>query len=357
MHEGVKATDTPAEPADVAAAEFAGTGPAPNGTGLAATRDLDLLVMGEINPDIVVAAVDPRPVFGQVERVVDAIRITIGSSSAIFAAGAARLGLRTGFFGTVGDDTFGRFMLTAMAERGIDVSACVVDAARPTGASVILAGPHDRAILTAVGTIDALDVDAIPDGLLQRARHVHVGSYFFQRTSRDRLPAFFRTAQEAGLTTSFDCNWDPDDAWDGGIDAMLPVTDVFFPNAAEATRIARLPDVVDAARELALRGTENRLPGRASLVVAVKRGAEGALVVAGDELLERPALPVVPVDTTGAGDSFDAGFLLGWLSGWPLTASLDLGVVCGSISTQVVGGTVGQPTLEEAQAVLAGWQR
>lgn len=319
-------------------------------------RGLDLLVLGEINPDIVVAAEDVGPVFGQVERVVDAIRLTIGSSSAIFAAGAARLGLRTGFFGVVGDDPFGHYMLEAMAERGIDVSACVIDPTRPTGASVILAAPHDRAILTAVGTIDALDVDALPPDLLRRARHVHVGSYFFQRTSRDRLPAFFRTAHAAGLTTSFDCNWDPEDRWDGGIDAMLRVTDVFFPNAAEATRIARLDGVVDAARELVRRGSD-AAPRIRGLTVAVKQGAEGALVVSSNECIELPALPVQPVDTTGAGDSFDAGFLYGWLGGWSLRDCLELGIVCGSISTLEVGGTVGQPTLERAREAVAGWRR
>jgi hypothetical protein len=82
--------------------------PAPAG------RDLDLLVLGEVNPDVVVRAADPRPVFGQVERWVDAIELVIGSSSVIFACGAARLGLRTAFAGVVGDDALGRFMLAAM---------------------------------------------------------------------------------------------------------------------------------------------------------------------------------------------------------------------------------------------------
>ena len=254
----------------------------------------------------------------------------------------------------------------------------VVDPSRPTGASVILAAPEDRAILTAVGTIDALDVDALPAELLHRARHVHVGSYFFQRTSRDRLPAFFRAVQEAGLTTSFDCNWDPTERWDGGIDALLPVSDVFFPNAVEAMRLARLDDAEAAARELARRGASTRverrpwlagwLGGRAGasrdpgdpapgdLIVAVKCGADGALVVHGGDLLRLPALSVKPVDTTGAGDSFDAGFLYGWLAGWSLREALRLGVACGSLSTEHVGGTAGQPTLEQAQAALAAWR-
>jgi sugar/nucleoside kinase (ribokinase family) len=341
--------------------------------------DLDLLVLGEINPDIVVTAADPRPIFGQAEKIVDTVRLTIGSSSAIFACGAARLGLRTGFFGVVGDDALGRFMLEAMSARGVDVSACVVDASRPTGASVILTAPDDRAILTAIGTIEALDVDALPPDLLRRARHVHMGSYFLQQAGRSRLPDFFRSAQQAGLTTSFDCNWDPTGRWDGGVSSLLSVTDVFLPNASEALHLTQLHDVEAAARELARRGAVGRLtaslrlaarmsgdrgrehgregPELGELAVVVKLGADGAVVVRGDEVVKQPALPVAPVDTTGAGDSFDAGFLFAWLTGRSLEHALALGVACGSISTQQVGGTEAQPTIEQARAAIAHWRR
>ena len=101
-------------------------------------RDLDLLVIGELNPDVIVLGAPERPAFGQAETLVDAISLTVGSSSAIMACGAARLGLRVGFAGIVGDDDLGRFMLRALADRGVDVGACLVDATRPTGASVIL---------------------------------------------------------------------------------------------------------------------------------------------------------------------------------------------------------------------------
>ena len=173
-------------------------------------RDIDIVVVGEINPDIIVADPDPVPIFDEVERVVDSIRMTVGSSSAIFACGAARLGLRIAFCGVVGDDALGRFMLDAMAEHGIDVSACVVDPHRPTGATVIMTSGSQRAMLTAMGAIGALDVDAVPSSLIARARHLHLGAFYLQDRSRERLPAFFAAARVRGLTTSFDTNWDPD---------------------------------------------------------------------------------------------------------------------------------------------------
>ena len=317
-----------------------------------AAGDIDILVVGEINPDIVIADPDPEPAFGEVERVVRSIEMTVGSSSAIFACGAARLELRVAFCGVVGDDVFGRYMLDEMARRGVDVSACTVDANRPTGASVILTSGTDRAILTAMGAIGALDVDSIPSWMIGRARHLHSGSFFLQETSRDRLPAFFAAARERGLTTSFDTNWDPTDRWAGGVEAMLGASDAFFPNAAEARRIAGIDDVDEAARALAASASIGRTDGVP--IVAVKLGAGGALACRADGRIVRvPAMTIEPADTTGAGDSFNAGFLRAWLDGGDLHESLELGVVCGALSTRRTGGVDGQATLREARDAIA----
>jgi sugar/nucleoside kinase (ribokinase family) len=307
-----------------------------------AGRDLDVLVLGEVNPDVIVRAADPRPAFGQVERLVDSIDLVIGSSSAIFACGAARLGLRTAFVGVVGDDPMGRFMLDAMQAHGIDVAGCRVDLDVPTGATVILTSGTDRAILTAPGTIPLLRDEDIPEELVGRARHLHVGSLFLLDALRPRLATRLAAARRAGLTTSVDCNWDPRETWDGGVRAILRETDVFLPNAAEATRIAGTRDVEAAARALVAAGPR---------VVAVKCGTDGAIAVARDgTLMQVPSLAVEAVDTTGAGDSFDAGFVAGFLAGRPVHACLALGVVAGSLSTLRIGGTASQPTMAEAEA-------
>ena len=276
--------------------------------------------------------------------------MTVGSSSAIFACGAARLGLRVAFVGVVGDDPFGRFMLEAMAGRGIDVSACTVDPDRPTGATVVLTSGRDRAILTAMGTIGRSTSTRCRTRMLGRARHLHSSCFFLQDTSRDRLPAFMAAARARGLTTSFDTNWDPTGRWDGGVMEMLAACDVFLPNEAEACRIAARDDVEDAARELARiggrdrpsrrrtdRGRQARLEGRAR-----RSDRTGSL-----ESASRRS-PSTPVDTTGAGDSFDAGFLRAWLDGASIADALRLGAVCGALSTLGRGGVDAQPTHAEA---------
>src|SRR5512141_1275201 len=115
----------------------------------------DILVAGEINPDLVLTG-NVIPEFGQVEKLVDSAALTIGSSSAIFACGAARLGLRVAFIGMCGDDIFGRFMLDEMSRRAVDVSNVIVRPDGQTGLSVILNNGADRAILTHPGLIAEL---------------------------------------------------------------------------------------------------------------------------------------------------------------------------------------------------------
>ncbi len=315
------------------------------------TSEFDLLVIGEINPDIIVTDPDPQPVFGQVDRLVDGIALVIGSSSVIFACGAARLGLRTAFFGTVGDDPFGRFMLSSMADRGIDVTGCIVDPTLPTGVTVVLSAPQDRATLTALGTIGAMRLTNVAKDLARRARHVHVGSYFLQEALQPDLPDFFRSVRQAGGTTSLDSNWDPTERWNGGLEDLLVETDVFLPNSAEARKLTGCDDDTTAGREL-LRRVEQ--PGRLDTprCVVVKQGAQGAVAFYNGQTVQRRALRVEVADTTGAGDSFDAGFVYGWLAGWPLVDSLDFGIACGSLSSTRVGGTEGQPTVAQARAAL-----
>jgi sugar/nucleoside kinase (ribokinase family) len=302
----------------------------------------DLLVVGDCNPDLVIRGGDVEPAFGQAERLVEKAELTIGASAAIVACGAARLGLRTALVAAVGDDLFGRFMLDALAERDVDTRGCVIDPARPTGLTVVLSRPGDRAILTAPGAIGALRADLVDRDLLRSARHVHVASYFLQPALQQDVPALFEEARAAGATTSLDVNWDPAERWNSGIRAALGATDVFFPNAMEARRVAGLDDVDAAVAMLATWGP----------VVAAKLGASGGLARRGKEVVRAPALDVDAVDTTGAGDGFDAGFIAGHLAGWSLERTLALACACGSLTTRAPGGTAGQPTMEEALATL-----
>jgi sugar/nucleoside kinase (ribokinase family) len=300
----------------------------------------DVLVAGEINPDLILTG-NVLPEFGQVEKLIDSYTLAIGSSSAIFACGAARLGLKVAFIGVCGDDIFGRFMLAEMQKRNVDTSHVIIRGDSKTGLSVILNREADRSILTCLGAMADLQASDVPDDLLRQARHIHVASYFLQTGLQQDLPALFRRARALGRTTSLDTNYDPTEAWPG-FDELLSSTDIFFPNKTEALSITGTEEIESAAKQLA---------GKSKLV-AIKLGADGALVQDKESTISVPSPAVKVVDTIGAGDSFDAGFLYGYLNGWHLERSLRLGAVCGALSTQGAGGTAAQPTLAQALMFL-----
>jgi len=311
------------------------------------TAKFDLAIIGDCNPDLILTGEGVEPAFGQAEHLVDGMSFTIGGSAGIMATGAARLGLRTALFSLLGQDAFADYMLGALDERGVDTRGCVIDPAKKTGLTVVLSKGDDRAILTYAGTIEDFDPSNIDLAMVLNARHIHVTSFFLQKHLAPKVPWLFREARGAGATTSLDPNWDPSGRWDSNINDALAEADLFFPNEVEVARIAGLENVPAAAVALAARGP----------IVVVKRGARGALVAAPDGIFEMttPASAGDALDTTGAGDSFDAGFLAGYLEGRSYEAATQLACACGSLSVRALGGVDAQPTMEEAMAAQSSW--
>jgi len=297
---------------------------------------MDLLVVGDLNADLVMRGGDVVPTFAQREQLVDHAELVLGGSGAIMAAGAARLGLDVAMVACVGDDPLGGAMIAALAAAGVDTAAVIRTPDAATGICVHLAREDDRAMLTALGALSQLRAEDVPGELLAAARHVHVSSPFLQEALQPGLPALAERARSSSLDTG----WDPHERWDVALDAF----DVLLPNAEEALRLAGRDDgdVEAAARDLARRGP----------LVIVKLGADGALATDGDEVVRTAAKPVEVVETTGAGDSFDAGFLAGRLNGDDLEQAVALACACGALSTRRAGGTAAQPTLDEARALV-----
>lgn len=181
-----------------------------------ADRPLDLVVIGDCNPDVLVLSDDVTPAFGQQEKLVDSVSLVIGEPASITAVAAARLGLRVALVTAVGADPAGEFMLGQLASEGVGTSAVAVRDGLPTGMTVALSRGSDRAILTATGAISSLTAADVPAGLLAQARHLHVSSYFLlEKLLGPELASLLSTAHAAGATTSLDTNWDPSGRWVG----------------------------------------------------------------------------------------------------------------------------------------------
>jgi sugar/nucleoside kinase (ribokinase family) len=165
---------------------------------------------------------------------------------------------------------------------------------------------------------------------------------------RPHVAALFRRARELGLSTSLDPNWDPDERWDSALKEALPLTDILMPNAQEALHISGQGTVAEALAWVHAQGVP---------IVAVKRGVNGALVDDGRGTRVRAVVPATGGDSIGAGDSFDAGFLAGWLRGLPLDQCLDIACQCGRSVANAVGGLNGQPTWATvSSAWVRGWR-
>jgi sugar/nucleoside kinase (ribokinase family) len=256
--------------------------------------------------------------------------------------GLARLGTKVAFVGKVGDDLWGRYCLDEMAGRGIDVSRVIRGGGLKTGVTVAITSPADRALVTYLGAIGALAAADVTDERLAGFGHLHVSSYFLQEALRPHCRDLFARARGLGLTTSLDPGFDPSEEWGDDLRRTLQEVDVFFPNEVELRGLGGHPDVGECLR---------RLQNGRTRVVA-KLGRDGAATLEDGRLLHVPALPVEPLDTTGAGDSFNAGFLHAWLQGGRIVDCLRLGTACGALSTLGLGGTARQPDLAEAEVFL-----
>jgi sugar/nucleoside kinase (ribokinase family) len=300
-----------------------------------------ILVIGELNVDIVATGLRSQPEMG-VEVLADQCELTLGSASAIFAVAMAKLGHRVTFFSHVGQDYLGDFCLKALRQSGVSTRHVTRKAAEKTGVTIALSGKRDRALVTYPGAVATLKADSIDEPVISKYDHLHLTSYFLQTALRPSFAHLFRQAKASGLTTSFDPNSDPGDKWNPKIDAVLNYTDVLFVNEREAMKLTRSNTLKGALKTL----------GPKVPCAVVKRGARGATAIQNGELFNDSGFRIKAIDTTGAGDSFNAGFVSGYLRRVPVEACLRSGNACGALSAMGVGGTAGQPTEQKLQEFI-----
>jgi sugar/nucleoside kinase (ribokinase family) len=289
----------------------------------------DVTTAGELNLDLILYGL-PEQLPPERELLADHMMLTLGASSAIVAHNLAALGSRVGFQSRIGDDPLGKIALERLAQGGVDVSLVRrVPGPITTGLTIILHHEAWRNMLTYAGTIAELCWDDLDLDYLADSRHFHFSSYYLQQGLRPRVGELFERMKAKGLTTSLDTNDDPDDRWGSDLHDVLRHVDVFLPNEREACKAAATDDLDVAARKLA-----ELVP-----LVVIKLGRKGALAQRGKERFLSPTREVEAVDSVGAGDSFDAGFLHEYIRGADLPTCLASGNRAGALSTTRPGGT------------------
>jgi len=294
-------------------------------------------VIGDLNVDIILSGMTEFPELGREIRCQD-IRTVMGGSASIFACRLSRLGARVDIFGKVGKDQHGEIVLDTLRSNGVGVERVIIDEKVRTGVTVSLTFPKDKAQVTFAGSIGALEASEITRELFRGYDHLHISSIYFQPRLLGSFAEIFAEAKKQGLTTSLDTQNDPLGKYER-IWNILAHTDIFLPNEREAEGITN-SSRLDYALE--------RLGSKVKTVV-VKCGSRGAIGKAGDRVARVEAFEINPVDTTGAGDSFDAGFIYYLLCrNKSLEDSIRFANAVGALSCLYIGGAEGTITEDDA---------
>lgn len=291
-------------------------------------KTYDLAIAGELNMDLILYGL---PLEMPVERDLlgTGFASTLGSSSAILAHNAASLGMRVRFQTLVGDDDFARMSLSRLTEAGVETSGAVVDPSVSTGVTILLPHGPVRHMLTYLGSISMLTVAHLDLEKLKQARHFHLSSLYLQTGLHPGLVDLLRSFKREGMSISLDTNDDPSNTWGPPLQEILPLIDVFLPSEGEICRMTgglSLDEALDVI-------------GQKVPAIVVKRGRQGCRVRHQRTTCDVPGVVVEPVDTIGAGDSFDSGFLCAYLRGLPLEVCARAGNITGALSTLKTGGT------------------
>jgi len=304
---------------------------------------LDIVVVGELNVDMILQELNSFPELGK-EKIARNMILTMGSASAILACNIAKLGVKVGFVGQLGRDSYADIVLDTLQQRGVDSGGIIQNENTQTGITVAMSFPEDYAMVTYMGAMEEFGISGVDFEYLTKAKHLHLSSYYLQPAMRKDCVELFSRAKEAGMTTSFDPGWDPDEGWSEDILKLLPHVDLLLPNEQEAMNIAHKDNIDDALSELR----------RYSANVVITLGSEGALCSSGGHIYRSKTYNVQPVDTTGAGDSFNSGFMYRWLQGAEITECLKAGSACGALAVTRMGGTTASPTSDELHSFLSG---
>ncbi|GGP13260.1 sugar kinase [Oceanobacillus neutriphilus] len=302
----------------------------------------NVVIVGELNVDLIISGEEIKPELNR-EKIVDGFDMVLGSSSAITACALAALGVHVIFVGVVGDDYFGEFCIDKLNNKGVDTTYIQKLSTCKTGVTLSFSTSKDRALLTYMGAIPGMLPEKLPAQLLKEADHIHFGSFYLQKGMQTYWQQLFADAQNAGVSTSFDTGWDPEEDWKVDlIGRLLKYTDLFIPSEDEFRNIFGGVSDQNIFEKLPMERKE----------IAVKCGDKGAILFLRNKVIREDGYSVHPIDTTGAGDSFNAGLIFAYLAGKRGTELLNFANACGALATLRVGGAEDVPDLEEVYSFM-----
>lgn len=290
----------------------------------------DVYICGDVNIDLLIPNVTCMPK-GGTELVVDNMYTAIGGGAALTALGLAKLGISVDFEGNIHSDMYGDYILSEFKKAGVGIKHLHFSEKNKTGISLSFTNKDDRGFITYRGTNSEIDLSSVSVEHAGESRFMHVTGYCGEK--HDKYLDLLKRVKKAGVKVSFDLGWDDSGLWYKGITELFDYIDVLFMNETEILHYSGCDTLDEAIARFK----------RDDMILAVKCGKDGSVACRGAELVKRGGLSVKAVDTTGAGDSFNAGFLCGVLNGLSLSDCLMYGNITGAMSVTAYGGNTAFP--------------
>lgn len=317
----------------------------------------DFAVLGNFVVDVIGKPLDRLPEPGRL-LILDTLETHPGGNGPNTAAALALLGASVAAVGRVGDDVYGRYLRERLAGWGVETATMTCDAVAATGVTIVAVDAlGERSFLHSFGANAHLVPEDVPWEKLTGARHFHLAAFFVlpgldggpvgaaaTPAARNDPPAACRLLAEArrrGLTTSLDVCWDRTGRWMEALAPCLPLVDVLLPSEDEALALTGERDPTRMARQLRAGGVR---------AAVIKLGERGCFYSGPEGELNVPAFAVEVADTTGAGDCFIAGYLLGRARGWDLGRTLRFACACGARAVSAVGAVAAMAGAAEVEA-------
>lgn len=297
-------------------------------------KNCDILVIGDINPDIIITGAEKYPGPGE-EILVNDINVTTGGGAAITSLALAKLGLNVTLYGCIGKDVFSEMLLKDLTDVGVDISNIIRLDDVKAGSTIAISNEIDRSFITYRGALDKLDLYSISDELINKCDYCFLHNY-----NHVKLNEYIHLANRVNKFNKklfFDVGYDDSEQWDPKIFNLIKKVDYFAPDELEAISFSGKKNIKEALTYL------NQFCSN----IIVKAGEDGAYAILNNEIINVPTFSTEVIDTTGAGDSFDAGFIYGVIKGYSLENSLRLANFLGSLSVSAIGGSTGIPKTEK----------
>jgi len=309
-------------------------------------RNAELVVLGEVALDVILAGVDKIPHrWSEVGNVQTAGVFTAGSAGYV-AQCFSKLGGRAAIVGRIGDDSLGRIVIEGFHDCGVSTSNLVVDEAFETEVSTVVVY-NDGNKSSVVSKVPPLRLDRLDPRCLHGAKALHIGAYLMLPDLWGRNTIrWIRHAKREKTLVSLDPQMSATGEWGKAFEGILEHLDLLLLDEVEARKISRRKHTLDAVEYLVGQGVST---------VAVKAGKRGCIIGEHNRIHSVKAFKTKPISTIGAGDAFDAAFIYGSIHGWPVEKTARFSNAIAALSMTKLGCMTAIPKAKDAERIVKAY--